>query len=227
MTTNAFGVYLESSARRTFAGALDWPGWIRSGRNEASALQALLDSAPRYARVLQSAGIEFAPPPDAAAFTIAERLPGNATTEFGAPSIAPSADAQPIDDAELARLQALLAAYWTAFDTAVAEAMGKQLRKGPRGGGRELHAIIEHVTGGEQAYLGMLAWKWTKPRSEDLAVVQHATRQAVSDALTAAAHGRTPTQRPRGGPAWPPRYFVRRHGWHVLDHAWEIEDRIT
>jgi hypothetical protein len=25
---------------------------------------------------------------------------------------------------------------------------------------------------------------------------------------------------------WPPRYFVRRVAWHVLDHAWEIEDRI-
>jgi hypothetical protein len=25
---------------------------------------------------------------------------------------------------------------------------------------------------------------------------------------------------------WPPRYVVRRAAWHVLDHAWEIEDRI-
>ena len=22
-----------------------------------------------------------------------------------------------------------------------------------------------------------------------------------------------------------PRYFVRRAAWHVLDHAWELEDR--
>ena len=24
---------------------------------------------------------------------------------------------------------------------------------------------------------------------------------------------------------WSPRYAVRRAAWHVLDHAWEIEDR--
>ena len=24
-----------------------------------------------------------------------------------------------------------------------------------------------------------------------------------------------------------PRYFVRRLAWHVLDHVWEIEDRLT
>jgi hypothetical protein len=30
---------------------------------------------------------------------------------------------------------------------------------------------------------------------------------------------------PRGGTYRLPRYFVRRVAWHVLDHAWEIEDR--
>lgn len=27
------------------------------------------------------------------------------------------------------------------------------------------------------------------------------------------------------GGRWPARYAVRRFAWHVLDHAWEIEDR--
>ena len=26
---------------------------------------------------------------------------------------------------------------------------------------------------------------------------------------------------------WSPRYAVRRAAWHVLDHAWEIEDRAS
>jgi hypothetical protein len=30
-----------------------------------------------------------------------------------------------------------------------------------------------------------------------------------------------------GGGGWPPRYASRRLIWHVLDHAWEIEDRAT
>ena len=34
-----------------------------------------------------------------------------------------------------------------------------------------------------------------------------------------------PPPGPRGGKRWLPRYFVRRVGWHVLDHALEIEDR--
>jgi hypothetical protein len=48
----------------------------------------------------------------------------------------------------------------------------------------------------------------------------------ILDALASAARGEVPTQGPRGGTRWTPRYFVRRMAWHVLDHAWEIEDRI-
>src|ERR671932_2604159 len=49
-------VYLEIGKKRTFAGALDWPGWCRGGRDEPSALQALLADGPRYARVLDATG---------------------------------------------------------------------------------------------------------------------------------------------------------------------------
>ena len=38
--TNKLNVYLEIGSRRTFAAALDWPGWCRMGRDEAAALQA-------------------------------------------------------------------------------------------------------------------------------------------------------------------------------------------
>ena len=30
---------------------------------------------------------------------------------------------------------------------------------------------------------------------------------------------------PLPGGTWPLRYAARRFAWHVLDHAWEIEDR--
>lgn len=26
--------------------------------------------------------------------------------------------------------------------------------------------------------------------------------------------------------AWPVRYTIRRLAWHILDHAWEMEDRV-
>ncbi len=38
--------------------------------------------------------------------------------------------------------------------------------------------------------------------------------------MDSAERGELPVQGPRGGVIWPPRYFVRRVAWHVLDHAW-------
>lgn len=54
--------YLEVGAKRVFAGALDWPGWCRRGTDETSAVEALHDYGPRYARVLEGSGIGFTPP---------------------------------------------------------------------------------------------------------------------------------------------------------------------
>ena len=51
--------------------------------------------------------------------------------------------------------------------------------------------------------------------------------RAVLEALGAAARGEVPPRGPRGGVRWAPRYFVRRVVWHVLDHARELEDRLT
>jgi hypothetical protein len=218
-------VYLEIGKKRTFAGALDWPGWCRVARDEQAALQALVDYAPRYARALHAASLGFEPPAGTAAFAVVERLAGTTTTDFGAPDIAPSSDARPLDDAELARLQALLKACWQAFDAAVQAAAGRQLRKGPRGGGRDVEGIARHVQGAEEGYLARLAWKREKREGEDLRAQFEATRRAALSALAAAARGELPERGPRGGTIWSPRYFVRRVAWHVLDHAWEIEDR--
>jgi hypothetical protein len=220
-SSNRIDVYLEIGQKRTFAGAIDWPGWCRAGRDETAALGALFDYAPRYARVLDMAGVQFQPPAAASALVSVERLEGNANTDFGAPVIAPSSDTQPVDAAELERFQTLLKACWGAFDGAVRAATGKELRKGPRGGGRDLEGIVRHVMGAEAAYLARLAWKLDKAEAESLD-----TRQAVLDALGAAAHGQLPARGPRGGTIWSPRYFVRRVAWHALDHVWEIEDRI-
>lgn len=44
-------VAIEAGARKVFASALDWPGWSRSARTEAEAVEVLLAYAPRYAIV--------------------------------------------------------------------------------------------------------------------------------------------------------------------------------
>jgi hypothetical protein len=220
--SKTINVYLEIGKKRTFAGAMDWPGWCRSGRDEGSALQALCDYGPRYARVLRSARLGFQAPAETSAFTVVERLDGNATTDFGAPDRAPSGDARGMDEAELRRCQALLRACWRAFDSAVRAASGKELSKGPRGGGRDVDRIIQHVLGGDAGYLSRLAWKLGRGDEADLS----RTRRAILEALAAAAAGEVAPLGPRGGVRWTPRYFVRRVAWHVLDHTWEIEDRI-
>jgi len=217
-------VYLEIGARRTFAAALDWPGWCRMGRDEATALQNLFEYGPRCARILRSAGLGFEAPDDISAFVIVEHLKGNATTDFGAPDLLPTGDTRPLDDPELRHLQTILQAGWRAFDTATEMARGKALRTGPRGGGRTLDGIVQHVLGAETGYLSQLGGKVSPPENSPLS--PEPIRQAILRTLTASAHGEIAPYGPRGGKRWPPRYFVRREAWHVLDHAWEMEDRL-
>ena len=218
-------VYLEIGATRTFAAAIEWPGWCRSGRDETSSLTALLDYGQRYARVLRPARLGFRPPTDASAFTVTERLEGTATTDFGAPGAIPASDLSPIDPAELRRLQSVLKACWRAFDASGLTARGRELRKGPRGGGRELEGILTHVLEADVAYLERIGWKVAGNAEGDPREELRRVREEVEKALKATATAELPERGPRGGIRWKPRYFVRRVAWHVLDHTWEIEDR--
>jgi hypothetical protein len=220
-------VYLEVGSKRAFAGGLEWPGWCRAGRDGDAALAALVEWAPRYARVLKAAHIAFHAPKDVASLEVAERLKGDSTTDFGAPSIAPDYDAEPVDAAELKRLQSLLSACWAALDAAAEAAAGATLSKGPRGGGRDQDGIVKHALEAQRSYVGSLGGKAPPVDEADLSGSGEAIIKAALDALAQAAHGELPTHGPRGGARWSPRYFVRRSAWHLLDHAWELEDRST
>jgi hypothetical protein len=88
--TRPTSVALETGARSVFASALDWPGWSRSAKSEDQALEALARYAPRYAVVAAEAGQAF-PQGAGSAFDVVERLPGSATTDFGAP-VGPATD---------------------------------------------------------------------------------------------------------------------------------------
>lgn len=226
-SSNPIEVYLEAGKKRTFAGAIEWPGWCRSGRDEAAALAALVEYGLRYAAVLDAAGIAFRTPAEVSELQVVERLAGGAGTDFGAPEVSPSADSRPVAPSELQRLEAVLSACWKAFDAAVERAAGRELRKGPRGGGREVDGILEHILGADAGYLTSLGWKY-KPDSKAAPGMQLSqVRQAMLSGLAAAARGEIAERGPRGGARWKPRYFVRRVAWHVLDHAWEIEDRMV
>ena len=219
-------IYLEVGQKRTIAGALDWPGWCRGGRDEAAALAALVDYAPRYAEVFSQTTLAFTPPDDPGAYAVAERLTGTGTTDFGVPAVAPTQDAEPFGEAERERAEAILAAIWRAFDRAVGAAEGRALRKGPRGGGRDRDKIVRHVLGGDAGYLRSLGQKFSQNDAAPLGDELARTRAAIRAALVAGARGEIPEKGPRGGKLWRPRYYVRRVAWHTLDHAWEIEDRM-
>jgi hypothetical protein len=222
----SFDVFLEVGSKKTFAGAIDWPGWCRSGRDQAQALQALLDYGSRYATVLQNSTVAFVAPDDIDAFVVTERHDGDATTNFGASAATLDADNRPFDLAEHEHSRAILQASWQAFDAAISRATGKLLRKGPRGGGRDLDKIIEHVLEADRSYLARQAWRFKRNKDADSADELARMREAILGALGVALRGELPEAGPRGGRIWTPRYFVRRVVWHTLDHAWELEDRI-
>lgn len=217
-------VYVESTGKRAFAGAIDWPGWCRSGRDEEAALESLFGYGPRYAHVLTGSGTRFTAPARRSTLSVVDRMQGDATTDFGAPSIAPTVDAAPVDRRWLTRNEKILRACWESFDLAVAGVKG-ELRKGPRGGGRDVDAIVDHVVGAEGSYLRMIAGKPPSFAEEDASLARDPVRVAVLEGLERAVVDGIPEKGPRGGARWSARYFVRRDAWHVLDHAWEIEDR--
>ena len=219
-------VYLEIGSKRVFAGALEWPGWSRSGRGDEDALDALAAYGPRYAAALKGSGIAFGDPPDRAAYEIVERLAGGSSTDFGAPSATPRHDRAALDEEEAARHVALLQAAWETFDRVAGSAVRVPLAKGPRGGGRELDLIVRHVLDAELAYLAALGGRYRATRGGPIEEVMAGTRAAVIETLMSRVRGQPLPPTKRTSPLWTPRFFVRRSAWHALDHAWEIEDRV-
>lgn len=211
-------VYLESGSKRVFAGALDWPGWCRSGKDEEAALAALAESADRYRIVTEEAGVHL-PNNAGEAFAIEERLPGDGGTDFGVPSAAAKADERPLTAKGAEREAALVAAAWAVFDRVVAGAPA-ELRKGPRGGGRDRDKIVEHVLGAEVAYARKIGLKIEQADIGDGKAIT-AQRAAMLEVLRGARKGEPFTEK-----GWLPRYAARRIAWHAIDHAWEIENRI-
>lgn len=208
-------IALESSPRKAFAEALEWPGWARAGKTDDLAIEALLAYAPRYEPVVRAAGLRL---PGSFDVDVVERLDGSAGTEFGVPSHPTKADTRAVDAAEAKRLASIVEASWTTFDSVVAGAPA-ELRKGPRGGGRDRDKMIGHVIEADHAYAREIGVRMPEPSFADRAAVE-AERAAVLDALRRPSDGS-----PLADRKWPPRYAARRIAWHALDHAWEMEDR--
>jgi hypothetical protein len=221
-------VYLEITPKKTFAGAVDWPGWERSGKTPDDALAAFRAYRTRYAKAVGRGPAAGVPSPDAVEeLDVVERRDGGSGTEFGVPSYGASADEERVAPKELERLQAILEGAWRAFDRAAEAAEGVTLATGPRGGGRDLAKMTAHVLEAEEAYVRELgAAARDLPRGVEGADRMAAVRDVGKRLLGERVGGFEPEPGPRRTrPFWTPRYYVRRSAWHALDHAWEIEDR--
>ena len=194
-------VYFEEGKHSVFAVAIGWPGWCRRAKTNDLALEALLEYHDRYGAVLS---VPFRP----GKLEVVGAIPGNATTDFGAPGVESPWDSEPMTTRELKRQIAVLEDVWAYFDGVVASAP-QALRKGPRGGGRDRDGVVAHTREAERHYCSALGTR-VPPRTPWLD-----QRAVVTSTLLAGSVGAK----------WPPRYSLARLAWHVLDHAWEIEDK--
>ena len=215
----AFRVILEiGKKRRVVAGAMDWPGLDRWGTSEDDALEKLGSYLPRYAAVADRAGLgaAFAQARDV---EVVERVPGSSSTDFWGIAHVPSQiEREVLSTVDLERRLDLLRACWAYFDH-VAARVSRELRPGSRSAGRSREEIIRHVYGTEPDQFSRKVGVRT-----DLDVVltsgglaRH--RDEYLEAICAYNADGKPAR------TWPIQFLVRRTAHHVMDHAWELEDR--
>ena len=198
-------VYVETGGKKTFASAADWPGWSRGGKDEKAALEALAAYAPRYAKVARLAGVEFPLGDGPTNFNVIERVNGDAGTDFGVPSVpAKNESDKAYTAAEADRLARLVEAAWKYLDQVKAK-VPQELRKGPRGGGRDRDKMYGHVLESEGYYAKAMGIAGKTPDRKEMSAT---------------------FRNPNKDSKWPVAYAMRRIAWHTLDHAWEMEDRI-
>ena len=217
--TDALRLVLEiGKKRRVVAGALDWPGLDRWGTSEDDALKKLLSYVPRYAGVAERAGLAsaFAKARDV---EVVERVPGSSSTDFWGIAHVPSQiEGEVLSSADLERRLDLLRACWAYFDD-VAARVSHELLPGPRSAGRSRDQIIRHVVINEPEQFSRKVEVRT-PRDDVLTpdgLVNH--RREYLDAIRAYNAAGKPAR------TWPIQFLVRRTAHHVMDHAWEMEDR--
>jgi hypothetical protein len=210
------GAAIEAGAKKSFATAVDWPGWSRSGKTEEAAVESLVAYAARYAPVARAAGETF--DADRVEIDVVEHVSGGGGTDFGVPEQVTKQDRRRMTGADGKRLAALVEAAWKTFD-ATAKKAPEELRKGPRGGGRDTSKVVDHVRGAEQSYAKVMGIKRKEFPTSDRAQLDE-LRAEMLEIL------RTPSDgSPLAGKRWTTRYAAHRIAWHALDHAWEIEDR--
>ena len=195
---------IEQGKKKAVAAAFDWPGWVRGSKSEDEALAVLESYRPRYAKVAKLAGLgkEFEA---TGKLKVVEHVKGTGMTDFYTLSFhSAEAEYKPMSEAECERKLALLKACWTYFDE-VASKVSAELRKGPRGGGRDMDRSSRHANGTEVVDFALKVGVkssedvWQKPTPKKL----WAHREKYADAIREYNTKRTPIR------AWTLQCLIR------------------
>lgn len=208
--------------KKFVAFAVDWPGLERNGKTPEAAAQQIDSYRSRYQRVADRAelGDEYSAEP---ASSVCLEYEGVGSTDFWGVSFAHSEfDHEPLSSEELERQLTLLQACWAEFDD-IALRVSENLRKGPRGGGRDRDHIVRHVLAAELDWVRKLGIRLPL---ED--VVESVNRRAFHGSILDAVrdhHADDRIPKVKGGTPWTIRFMIRHLAYHVMDHAWEMEDK--
>jgi hypothetical protein len=206
--------------KRSVAFGLDWPGWCRGARTADAALEMLEAYRERYRPVAGLAGLsrDF----DAAGpLEVVEEKVGAGSTDFWGISFSPAATEQePMVEAELERKLTILRACWAFFD-GVAARVSPEMRKGPRGGGRDRDRIIRHAVRTESEDFA----KQVGLRIPEGAALTPDGLRAYREAYVAAMRAYNAGEVGRRMRSWNLPFLIRHSAFHMLDHAWEMEDK--
>jgi hypothetical protein len=205
--------------KKSVAFAVVWPGWSRGAKTADQAVETLAAYRERYRPVAESVGLGAELEAAGALDVVLEEV-GTGSTDFWGISFAPSGlEQEPMAEDELERKISLLQACWSTFD-AVAGRVSAQMRKGPRGGGRERDEIIGHV-------LRVESLDFAKRLGLSVAEGSLTTPDAVREyrdayVATMRAYNSGEGKRMR---SWNLPFLIRHTAFHVMDHAWEMEDK--
>ena len=162
-------VGVEVTPKKAFASALEWPGWSRAGKTPEDAVAALAAYADRYAAVAKRAKLDF-PFDVGGRRSTSSRRPRGTPRPRSASRVRFKADGRRTTAKDGDQLAAIVEAAWTIFDRVVAGAPA-ELRKGPRGGGRDRDKIVEHVVGADGGYARVLGLNGNEVDPRDRAAV--------------------------------------------------------
>ena len=211
-------IELGPKEKKSVAHAIDWPGWSRGAKAPDKAIEVLEDYRQRYRPIAEIAGFgaEF---DDAGPLIEVDRYTGTGSTDFWGISFAASPEEREgMSELQLERRLALLQAAWAFFDQ-VAKRVSPELKKGPRGGGRDRDQIINHILGWERTGLAV---KVGIEYPVGVLLDPDVLRQYREDYVGALREHHAKGQKARKMEL---SYLIRHSAFHMLDHAWEMEDK--